>query len=51
MCMEDIQHQIRVSRTMSEGFEVTKGLKHEDSLFHTLFIIALEKAVREMQWE
>ena len=49
MCMEDKQYRIRVEQTMSEPFEVSTGLKQGDSLSPTLFNLALEKAIREMQ--
>lgn len=51
MCMEDTQYKIRVGHTISEAFEVSTGLKQGYSLSPTLFIIALEKAIREMQRE
>jgi len=49
MCMEDTQYRVRVEQTMSEPFEVSTGLKQRDSLSPTLFNLALEKAIREMQ--
>jgi len=36
---------------MSEAFEVSTGLKQGNSLSPTLFNLALEKAIREMQSE
>ncbi|XP_050531445.1 uncharacterized protein LOC126900059 [Daktulosphaira vitifoliae] len=36
---------------MSEAFEVSTGLKQEDSLSPTLFNLASEKAIRELQME
>ncbi|KAE9525797.1 hypothetical protein AGLY_014023 [Aphis glycines] len=51
MCMEDTQYRVRVEQTMSEPFEVSTGLKQGDSLSPTLFNLALEKAIREMQIE
>ncbi|KAL4148527.1 hypothetical protein QTP88_002756 [Uroleucon formosanum] len=51
MCMEDTQYRVRVEQTMSEPFEVSTGLKQGDLLSPTLFNLALEKAIREMQRE
>jgi len=49
--MEDTQYRVRVEQTMSEPFEVSTGLKQGDLLSPTLFNLALEKALREMQIE
>jgi len=51
ICMENTQYKIRVESTVSEDFEVRIGLKQGDSLSPTLFNIALEKAIRELQLE
>jgi len=51
MCMGDTQYKIRVEYSVSEAFEVRTGLDQGDSLSSTLFSIALEKALRELQLE
>ncbi|KAE9523651.1 hypothetical protein AGLY_016203 [Aphis glycines] len=51
MCTEDTLYRERVEQTMSEAFEVSTGLKQGDSLSPTLFNLAMEKAIREMQIE
>jgi hypothetical protein len=51
MCMENTQYKIRVESTVLEAFEVRIGLKQGDSLSHSLFNIALEKVIRELQSE
>ncbi|KAL4132173.1 hypothetical protein QTP88_009380 [Uroleucon formosanum] len=51
MCMEDTQYRIRVQQTMSEPFEISTGLKQGYSLSPTLFNLALEKTIKEMQME
>jgi len=49
--MENTQYKIRVESTVSQAFEVRTGLKQGNSLSPTLFNIALEKAIRELQLE
>lgn len=51
MCMENTEYKIRVEYTVSETFEVRTGLKQGDSLSLSLFNIALEKVIRELQSE
>jgi len=51
MCMEDTQYKIRVEYMVSEAFEVRTGLKQVDALSPTLFNLALEKSIKELQLE
>jgi hypothetical protein len=51
MYMENTQYKIRVGSTVSEAFEVKTDLKQGDSLSPTLFNIAPEKVIRELQSE
>jgi hypothetical protein len=51
MCMENTQYKISVESMVSEAFEVRTGLKQGDSLSPTLFYIALEKVIMELQSE
>lgn len=49
--MEDTQYKIRAEYMVSEAFEVKTVLKQGASPSLTIFNIALEKAIREMQME
>lgn len=49
MCMENTQYRIRIEQTISEAFKVRTSLKQGDFLSHTLFNVANEKVIREMQ--
>uniref|UniRef100_A0A8D9B1A7 Craniofacial development protein 2 n=1 Tax=Cacopsylla melanoneura TaxID=428564 RepID=A0A8D9B1A7_9HEMI len=48
MTMENSKAQVKINNNLSEPFEITTGVKQGDGLSTTLFIIALHKAIKDI---
>lgn len=47
MTMENSEAGVKINNTLSKPFDIPTGVKQEDGLSTTLFIIALNKAIKD----